>query len=156
LIIAGNDEEGYREKLEAIAREFKVIDRIQFLGLVSEEHKWALYENAEMYILPSYAENFANTVAEAMSMGCPVIVTPEVGLSTFVREFGAGVIVNGAPQALGEAIRDLAHDSTRRREMGERGRRAVREHLSWDSVARRMETLLAEISNADSAKSIAV
>jgi glycosyltransferase involved in cell wall biosynthesis len=156
LIIAGNDEEGYREKLAAITREYQIDDRIHFLGPVSDEHKWALYENADMFILPSYAENFANTVAEAMSMGCPVIVTPEVGLSTFVKEFGAGVVVDGAPQALGEAIRALAHDPTARREMGDRGRRAVRAHLSWDSVARRMEILMAEVSRADGGRRTAV
>jgi glycosyltransferase involved in cell wall biosynthesis len=58
LVIAGNDEEGYQAKLEEIARKFQILDRICFLGPVSEDHKWALYENAELLVLPSYAENF--------------------------------------------------------------------------------------------------
>ncbi|HEY2145640.1 MAG TPA: glycosyltransferase [Steroidobacteraceae bacterium] len=148
LIIAGNDEEGYRPKLEAMAREYQVDDRVRFLGPVSEEHKWALYENAELFVLPSYSENFANVIAEAMIMGCPVVVTPEVGLSTFVRESGAGIVVDGAAPVLGEAIRALAQDSKKRAEMGSLGRNAVRRHLSWDSVAQRMESLLAEVRRA--------
>jgi glycosyltransferase involved in cell wall biosynthesis len=145
LIIAGNDEEGYREKLEEMARQHHVRDRIHFLGPVSEEHKWALYENAKLFVLPSYAENFGNVVAEAMIMGCPVVVTPEVGLSTLVRESGAGIVVDGTPSALGAAIRSLAQDSNGRRAMGERGRFVARQHLTWESVARRMETVYAEV-----------
>jgi glycosyltransferase involved in cell wall biosynthesis len=145
LIIAGNDEEGYRDKLEELARKYGVRDRIHFLGPVSEEHKWSLYENAELFVLPSYAENFGNVVAEAMIMGCPVVITPEVGLSPLVRECGAGIVVDGTPSALGAAIRSLARDPNRRRAMGERGRFAARQHLTWESVARRMENVYAEV-----------
>jgi len=146
LIIAGNDEEGYRNKLEALIREYDLNTRVRFLGPVSDEHKWALYENAALFILPSYAENFANVVAEAMSMGCPVIVTPEVGLSGLVRESGAGIVADGAPQPLSEAIRTLICDLDKRIAMGNRGRQAVRRHLSWDSVASSMGAVYADIS----------
>lgn len=75
-----------------------------------------------------------------------MVVTPEVGLSTLVRDSGAGIVVDGAPLALGAAIRTLAQDSNRRRDMGERGRFAARQHLSWESVARRMEALYEEVT----------
>jgi glycosyltransferase involved in cell wall biosynthesis len=145
LIIAGNDEGGYRQTLEKIAKENQVSTRIRFVGMVSDEHKWALYENATMFILPSYSENFGNVVAEAMAMGCPVVVTPEVGLASLIRESGAGVVADGNPRTLAEAIDALLHDSTRRRLMGERGRLTAHEHLSWESVASRMECLYEEI-----------
>jgi glycosyltransferase involved in cell wall biosynthesis len=146
LIIAGNDESGYRLELEKIAAEHRVDSRIRFVGMVSDDHKWALYENAAMFILPSYSENFGNVVAEAMAMGCPVIVTPEVGLANLVRESGAGEVVDGEPRALAEAVRALLHDSARRRLMGERGRFTASRHLSWKSAAVRMESLYREIS----------
>ena len=34
---------------------------------------------------------------EAMAVGCPVIVTPEVGLASIVQEAGCGVIADGEP-----------------------------------------------------------
>ncbi len=145
LIIAGNDETGYRQKLEEIAAQNAVSERIRFIGAASDEHKWALYENASMFILPSYSENFGNVVAEAMAMGCPVVVTPEVGLADMVRESGAGVVVEGTPRKLASAIRSLQQDSAARRLMGERGRFAVRRHLSWESAAARMESAYADI-----------
>jgi glycosyltransferase involved in cell wall biosynthesis len=146
LIIAGNDENGYRSELERLAIDNRVQGRIRFVGMVSDDHKWALYENAALFVLPSYSENFGNVVAEAMAMGCPVVVTAQVGLASLVAESGAGVVVDGAPRILAEAIRALLHDPARRRLMGERGRFTARQELSWDGVALQMEALYREIA----------
>jgi len=141
LLIAGNDEQGYQRKLEQIAADHRVRDRIRFLGSVSDQHKWALYENALMFILPSYSENFGNVVAEAMAMGCPVVVTPEVGLSKLVKESGSGVVTDGAPRPLAETIRSLIQDPSRRRLMGDLGRFTARRHLSCESSALQIEEI---------------
>jgi len=146
LIIAGNDENGYRQQLEKTVEESELGARVRFVGRASDEHKWALYENAAMFILPSYSENFGNAVAEAMAMGCPVVVTPEVGLATLVHESGSGIVVDGAPRTLAEAVGSLLQDSARRRLMGERGRFTARRHLSWASAAAQMEAIYEEIT----------
>src|SRR4029077_18421494 len=93
LIIAGNDEENYLPQLAALAADEGVSHRVCFVGEVSDEYKWALYETAKMLVLPSYSENFGNVVAEAMAVACPVIVTKEVGIASLVLEAGAGVVV---------------------------------------------------------------
>jgi glycosyltransferase involved in cell wall biosynthesis len=140
LIIAGNDEEDYLPELKALARSEGVADRLNFIGSVSDEHKWALYENAEMFILPSYSENFGNVVAEAMAMACPVVVTPEVGLAKFVREVGAGVVTSGEPSILAQAVAELHRDEFRRKRCGALGRQAAIRHLSWEGVGAQMES----------------
>jgi glycosyltransferase involved in cell wall biosynthesis len=140
LVIAGNDDEHYLPELKTLATEQGVADRLVFIGAVSDEHKWALYENARMFVLPSYSENFGNVVAEAMAMGCPVVVTPEVGLATLVASTGAGVVTLGEPRILAQAIADLHGDEIRCKRSGAAGRKAAMEHLSWDGSAVRMET----------------
>jgi glycosyltransferase involved in cell wall biosynthesis len=139
LIIAGNDEEDYLPELKALARSEGVADRLNFIGSVSDEHKWALYENAVMFILPSYSENFGNVVAEAMAMACPVVVTPEVGLAKLVREVGAGVVTSGEPNILAQAVTELHRDEVRRKRCGALGRQAAIGQLSWEGVAAQME-----------------
>jgi glycosyltransferase involved in cell wall biosynthesis len=139
LIIAGNDEEDYLPELKALAQREGVVGRLRFLGPVSDEHKWALYENAEMFVLPSYSENVGNVVAEAMAMACPVVITPDVGLAKLVAKTGAGVITAGDPRILAQAIADLHQDEIRRRRLGVLGRQAAIEHLSWDGVAAQMD-----------------
>jgi len=145
LVIAGNDEEGYRAQLEALAAREGVSGRVHFVGPASDTDKWALYQNAQLFILPSYSENFGNVVAEAMAMSCPVVLTPEVGLAQLVGSAGAGMITSGEPQSLAEAVNALYGDSARRKEMGRRGRDAVRDLLSWDAVAAQMEAVYRQV-----------
>jgi glycosyltransferase involved in cell wall biosynthesis len=74
-----------------------------------------------------------------MAMGCPVVITPEVGLADLVSRTGAGVVTPGEPARLAQAIAGLQDDELRRRRLGSAGRQAVLDHLSWDGVAARME-----------------
>jgi glycosyltransferase involved in cell wall biosynthesis len=141
LMIAGNDEEGYLPRLKALALSEGVADRVLFLGPVSDEHKWALYENAEMFVLPSYSENFGNVVAEAMAMACPVVITPEVGLAKLVSAIGAGVVTPGEPRILAQAITELHQNELQRKRLGAHGRLAAIDHLSWEGVAGQMEAV---------------
>jgi glycosyltransferase involved in cell wall biosynthesis len=141
LVIAGNDEEGYQPKLEAQARKLGISDRVLFVGPASNEDKWALYERADLFLLPSYSENFGIVVAEAMAMGCPVIVTPDVGAGELVMEADAGVIISNEPAHLADAVRRLLADREARRRLGQNGRVFAREHLSWDSVAARTDAV---------------
>ena len=139
LIIAGNDEESYLPELKALAQSEGVAGRVRFIGGVSDEHKWGLYESAEMFILPSYSENFGNVVAEAMAMACPVVITPEVGLAKLVKEVGAGLVTPGEPSVLAQAVARLHENEFQRKKFGAAGRRAAMELLSWEGVAARME-----------------
>ncbi len=88
---------------------------------------------------PSYSENFANVVAEAMAMACPVIITPEVGLAELVAEAGAGVVTLGEPRVFAEAVTKLHDNEFHRRRCGISGRRAALARLSWEGVAEQME-----------------
>ncbi|HSN88567.1 MAG TPA: glycosyltransferase family 4 protein, partial [Thermoanaerobaculia bacterium] len=139
LRIAGNDEEGLRPELERLAKTAGVADQVRFLGPVVGEEKAALLGRAAVLVLPSRSENFGNVVLEAMAAGCPVAVTPEVGLAATVRETGAGIVADGDPARLGAALAGLLADPARREEMGRRGAEAARERFGWAAVAGEME-----------------
>jgi glycosyltransferase involved in cell wall biosynthesis len=139
LVIAGNDEENYQATLLAMAAAADVADRVRFLGFVNGTEKLQLLRKAHMLVLPSYSENFGNVVLEAMAAGCPVVVTPEVGLSSIVKKANAGLVVEGNPEQLGRAINELLKDDNALRKMGASGRRIAREEYSWETIAERME-----------------
>jgi glycosyltransferase involved in cell wall biosynthesis len=145
LVIAGNDDENYQPELEELARSLGIGDRVIFLGSVEDTHKWALYEHAELFVLPSYSENFGNVIAEAMAMSCPVVLTAEVGIAPIVEATGAGLVVDGDPEKLATAIRELLADPQRRAEMGRRGATAAKTRLSWSGVAAEAEGLYEKI-----------
>jgi glycosyltransferase involved in cell wall biosynthesis len=145
VIIAGNDEDGCQSLLAALAERARVSDRVRFAGPVAGADKAALLDAARALVLPSYSENFGNVVLEAMAAARPVIVTPEVGVADLVRDAGAGLVVDGAPQPLGQALEKLFADTEAGRRMGERGR-GIALQYSWDAVAAQMEGLYEEVA----------
>jgi glycosyltransferase involved in cell wall biosynthesis len=144
LVIAGNDEDGYRAALENIASAAGVSGRVVFAGAVHGDDKAALLGGARALVLPSYSENFGNVVVEAMAAARPVIVTPEVGVADLVERSGAGLVVDGAAVTLGTALARASAGSPECREMGARGLAAAKA-LSWDMVAGEMERLYEEV-----------
>lgn len=145
LIVAGNDEEHYRDELDRQAAALGIAARIIWPGYVQGADKAALLAHAVALVLPSYSENFGNVVVEAMAAGCPVIVTPEVGLAETVTGTGAGLVVEGAPESLGAALEHLANSPGLRGQMGECGRRAAAALFTWEAVAAAMEAAYASL-----------
>ena len=139
LVIAGNDEERLKQKLERQAASAGVRERVSFAGPVYGEEKAALLRRARLLVLPSYSENFGNVVLEAMAAGCPVVVTPEVGAADIVRESAAGAVFEGDAKTLGAGIRGLIADPVALERMGQKGREFVRHRYSWETVGHQME-----------------
>jgi glycosyltransferase involved in cell wall biosynthesis len=147
LLIAGNDEENYRPELEALARRCGVFDRVRFLGAVHGDRKWALLSSAQLLALPSYSENFGNVILEAMAVGCPVIVTPEVGIASVVHEAGCGVVTRGDPENFGLEIKRLLADRELCKTMGRAGRHVVETEYTWRGIAQQMLNLYGDVLN---------
>lgn len=139
LVIAGNDEEDYAQVLRARAEALGHLD-IEVIGRsVTEADKEALFASASLFVLPSYSENFGNTVLEAMVRGIPVLVTDEVGAGELVVASGGGTVIPGS--ALREGMKEMLSDPEASCEMGHRGRAYVLEHCSWEIVASQMARL---------------
>lgn len=144
LVIAGNDDEGYTPELERLASSYGLTGRVFFRGAVRDEHKWALYERAALFLLPSYSENFGMVVAEAMAMGCPVLVTPEVGIAQLLTAAGAGIVTSNDPMNLAAVVSSALADEPRLIELGIRARETVQQ-LGWNHVVGRMEDLYGRV-----------
>ena len=142
LAIVGPDDEKLTPQLEQLACELKLTDRVRFLPrTVLGADKEYLFRSAKVFVLPSYSENFANTILEAMQRGVPVVLTPEVGAAEIVQECGGGLVVSGDPEPLGTAISRLIADPSFARAMGAAGQKHILEHYTWNQMAARMEGL---------------
>jgi len=134
LLIVGNDEEGYVHTIRKLVREHEVAERVTVISrFVGFADKQALYAAATLFVLPSYSENFGNTVPEAMAAGCPVVVTSEVGAADQVRAAKCGLVVAG--DQLAPAINALLENREQLVTMGQAGKAWLEANLSWDSVA---------------------
>jgi glycosyltransferase involved in cell wall biosynthesis len=142
LAIVGPDDEGLAPRLARLADGLRIASRVRILPrTVVGRDKEHLFAAAQLFVLPSYSENFGNTVLEAMRRRVPVLVTPEVGAADIVRESGGGVVIAGDPEPLGAAICRLISDPGLARSMGEAGQRHAITHYTWSSIAARMQGL---------------
>lgn len=143
LVIAGNDEDGYRAEVERLVAQHGLGDRVTFLGEVGGERKLAALRRASLLVAPSYRENFGNAVAEALAAALPVVVSERVGIAADVASAGAGVVVPIDPAALAAALARLLSDPGLRAEMGRRGRDLATRRYSGPAVAEAMLTAYA-------------
>ena len=141
LVIAGPDDEGIGRDLVARIAGTELSSRVSFVGLVTGPEKRALLQRSEVFVLPSADESFAVAVAEAMAVGCPVIVSPEVAVEDIVRATGAGLVVHRDSAAIAGAIAEILDDPVRAAAMGEAGRRAADERFSWPKIAESIEAM---------------
>lgn len=118
-VVGGGPE---RKLLESLVDERGLGDSVEFKGVVSEEEKFTLYNEAAVVIVPSIVESFGLVILEAMQMGRPVVASHAEGIPEVVEEGKTGLLVPYRnPEALADAIQTLLEDPSRANEMGRAG-----------------------------------
>jgi len=137
LKIVGPDSGGYLSKMKALKEKLR-LKRIEFVGALYGEKKIEAYRNAELFVLPSPSENFGISVAEALSVGIPVIVTKGTPWRN-LESLGAGWWIDIGVDPL-VACLEVALSKPRDilKAMGIRGREWIRIEFSWTEVTRKM------------------
>jgi len=117
-----------------------------FTGMLSGEEKTAALKDSDVFVLPSYSENFGMAVVEAMAFGLPVIITRNVGIASDVILAKAGLVVEKEEKELSEAILKILANPDLAKEMGQRGRRLVETEFSSSAVADKFIEVCKEIT----------
>lgn len=139
MLLMGPDEAGHRKEVEAAIAKHRLGDVFEFLGELQGEAKHEIYRLAQLFILPSYTENFGMVVAEALAHGLPVVTTQGTPWSGLTRErcgWWVPTSVDGLAQGIQEACALSPEDLN---SMGERGRVWMEREFGWDQVAVRMK-----------------
>ena len=150
LIFVGPDEGGMARRLQDLAGQLGVQNRVQWLGPLFAEAKWAAYRDADVFVLPSQNENFGNAAAEAVAAGTPVIVTTSCGIGPLLANEAGLVVVHDAAVLAG-ALKGLLGDALLRERLAA-GCARVLPRLAWEEPVAEMEALYSRLARAPTSK----
>jgi alpha-1,6-mannosyltransferase len=131
LVIAG-DGPLLRQLVARVAAR-RLGDRVKFVGRVTEEQKWRLYDSADVLLFGSTLEGFGLVVAEAQSRGVPVVAAAGTATSEVLDPGRSGLLAAAEADAFAARVRELC-DVQRRREMALAAAEFAR-RFDWDLCA---------------------
>jgi glycosyltransferase involved in cell wall biosynthesis len=134
LIVAGPDEGGYRQHVEAMFAPVASVTR--WLGAVDTEAIGALLASSNVLVQCSDSESFGMSVAEGLAAGVPVVVTKRSGWAE-VETVGCGFSVAHEPVSIADGILRVL-DAPDPAAMRARASAWARQKYGWDSVGRAM------------------
>ena len=168
---AGPDYGGHLHAVQKKIKELGVESDFTYLGDLSDQEKWSVYRRADVFVLPTFSENFGIVVAEALAAGVPVITTKgapwqelegacggtcDTTCSDTVAASGrvkagsgrCGWWIDIGVEPLAEALKEaMGLSDDERCAMGENGRRLVEAKYTWSAIAEQMKAAYAWIVN---------
>ncbi|WP_442786330.1 hormogonium polysaccharide biosynthesis glycosyltransferase HpsP [Leptothoe sp. PORK10 BA2] len=107
-------------------------------GFVTGDLKAKILQAADVFVLPSYYENFGIAVAEAMMAGKPVVISDQVHIWQDIETSQSGWVTRCDQSELTAKLTEALTDGGERRQRGENGRGFAQENYGWDAIATRM------------------
>jgi glycosyltransferase involved in cell wall biosynthesis len=145
LVLAGPGDDDYLRKVKRWLGQGGVIEKTTFTGALEGQDRFTVLQQAELFALTSYTENFGQVVCEAMASKVPVVISDQVNLWPEVARTNAGLVVPCDVSATAQALRQLLDDPPIAQQMGRNGRAWVAEHLPWSVVGAQMIRVYEEV-----------
>lgn len=119
---------------------------VAFPGYVDYDGAPAVYARADVFVSPTYAEGFSNTILEAMACGLPSVSCHAVGVVDCLRDGENGLLVQpGDVPAQAEALRRVITDVPLRRRLAATALEECRRTYSWEAVGRQIMDVYAGV-----------
>lgn len=136
IIIAGPDEGGHLKQVRAQIDSLGLSRDFEFIGFVTGGQKEILYAEADVFVLPTYSENFGIAIAEALVRGVPVITTTGAPWED-IQSWGCGWWVKPGVNTIAQALFEAMNTSKAElNNMGNRGIDLVKKKYTWDQIGR--------------------
>jgi glycosyltransferase involved in cell wall biosynthesis len=137
FILAGSNPQDadYESKIKALIADSPLAKYTKITGFVTGETKAYLLQNADIFVLPSYYENFGIAVAEAMAAGTPVVISNQVHIWEDIQQAQAGWVSTLEVDAIASLIKIALLDADERKRRGLNAFRYAKKHYSWDIIA---------------------
>jgi glycosyltransferase involved in cell wall biosynthesis len=120
LTIAGDGDEDYINTLKSRAEKLHISLHINWIGWVNPENKYTILQDANLMVLPSYNENFANVVIEALAVGTPVLISHTTGLADYVLAHNVGWVCDTTVEDIHDTLIEIYQNKEKREDISHR------------------------------------
>ena len=140
FILAGSNPQDpeYETKIKQQIQSSALAEKTIISGFVTGEIKTALLTKADLFVLPSYYENFGIAVAEAMAVGTPVIISKGIYIWEDVEAAEAGWVGNGTIDEISSLIETALTNPQECQRRGLNAQNYALTYYSWDAIAQQM------------------
>jgi glycosyltransferase involved in cell wall biosynthesis len=130
------------ERLRDQLRSDDLEERVVLAGELGEERLRALYDVADVFVLPTLLETYGMAVAEALARGLPVVSTTTGAIPELVGEDAGMLVAPGDEKAFADALAAVVADRGLRLRLAEGARRARDRLPTWADAAGKMSAAL--------------
>jgi glycosyltransferase involved in cell wall biosynthesis len=146
LVIVGEVDDRYYPILMKRISELGIEDNVLLKGRVSEAELLYLYNQCDIFVLPSLHEGFPTVASEAQACEKPVVSTNSSSIPEVIINGETGLLVKpGDVEQLTDAIASLLDYRDRRIAMGKRGRKRIADFFSKDIRKRKIADILQDL-----------
>ncbi len=140
FVLAGTNPQdpSYEQKIKSQIQASPLNKHTTITGFVTGELKSALLETADLFVLPSYYENFGIAVAEAMVAGIPVVISDQVHICQDISGSESGWVGTTNTLEIADLIREALKCPEERQRRGSLARKYALLNYSWDAIAQKI------------------
>jgi glycosyltransferase involved in cell wall biosynthesis len=114
-------------------------EHVEVAGYVAYDDVPTVYRRGDLFMSPTYAEGFSNTILEAMASGLGIVSTNSVGVVDCLRDNDNALLVEpGDVASLAEAIRRMLTDEALRMRLAQRAHDEVQTQYAWPTIAQQI------------------
>ena len=137
FILAGSNPQDadYETQIKIQIQNSSLAKYTTITGFVSGDFKNELLTNADLFVLPSYYENFGIAVAEAMAAGVPVAISDRIHIAEDIRQAEAGWVGPLEVDAIASSIKSALLDPQERQRRGLNGKEYAKKYYDWEAIA---------------------
>ena len=127
---------------QRLVQELGMEEHVEFSGAVPYAEAAQAYGRGDLFVSPTYAEGFSNTILEAMASGLPIVSTQTVGVvDCLTDDVNAALVEPGDIADLTQAIRTMIHNDDYRLRLARQAYDDVLTKYSWPVVAEQLESI---------------
>ncbi|BEI32950.1 glycosyltransferase [Polynucleobacter sp. HIN5] len=139
FVIIGPGCSDYVQHLKVMVHSKGLQESISFLGPVSERMKFSALMTADIFVLPSYGENFGIAVIEALACGLPVLISDKVAISPELQKYGVAVVTECCASQISEALFTMLNDESLKKTISSLGPKIVSKYYSLQAMSEQID-----------------